>query len=125
MREHDPLGAWLRDTRAQRRVGRAPLRLRRGAAVCIDYGPFAADLLSLRRVSHGRPPYEVNHVFGKRNSPRTIRYPINDHRAIFNVKQLDWTPDSLENPTATRCSNRWRGSTGWTITSGTCWPTAF
>ena len=42
-------------------------------------------------------PYELNHVFGKRNSPLTIRYPINDHRAVFNVKQLDWTPETLEN----------------------------
>ena len=31
-------------------------------------------------------------------SPLTIRYPVNDHRAVFNVKQLDWTPESLENP---------------------------
>ena len=26
-----------------------------------------------------------------------IRYPVNDHRAVFNVKQLDWTPETLEN----------------------------
>ncbi len=45
----------------------------------------------------GSEPYEVNHVFGKRNSALTIRYPINDHRAVFNVKQLDWTPETLEN----------------------------
>ena len=30
-------------------------------------------------------------------APLTIRYPVNDHRAVFNVKQLDWTPETLEN----------------------------
>lgn len=98
MREHDPIGAWLRDTRAARRVGRK-------ACACGEARPFA--LISGRsspicfrceRLAHGREPYEFNHVFGKRNSPLTIRYPVNDHRAIFNVKQLDWTPESLENP---------------------------
>jgi hypothetical protein len=99
MRKSDPIGAWLRDTRASRRVGR------RAACACGEPRPFA--LISGRspplcfrceRLAHGRAPYDLNHVFGKRNSPLTIRYPVNDHRAIFNVKQLDWTPESLENP---------------------------
>lgn len=98
MRERDPIGAWLRDTRAQRRVGHI------AACACGETRPFA--LISGRsppicyrceRLAHGREPYELNHVFGKANSPLTIRYPINDHRAVFNVKQLEWTPESLEN----------------------------
>ena len=40
------------------------------------------------RIAQGRPPYELNHVFGKRNSDLTIRYPINDHRAVLSVAQL-------------------------------------
>ena len=98
MRERDPIGAWLRDTRAQRRVGRA------AACACGEARPFAlltgaSPSLCYRceRLAHGREPYEDNHVFGKRNSALIIRYPINDHRAIFNVKQLDWTPETLEN----------------------------
>ncbi|MGA8533783.1 MAG: hypothetical protein WB615_06725 [Candidatus Tumulicola sp.] len=49
------------------------------------------------RPAHGREPYEFNHPFGKHNSDLEIRYSINDHRAVFSVKQLDWAPDSLEN----------------------------
>ena len=50
------------------------------------------------RIAQGQLPYENNHAFGKRNSDLTIRYPINDHRAVLNVKQLDWTAETLENP---------------------------
>lgn len=98
MREHDPIGAWLRSSRSRRRVGAG------AACACGEARPFA--LISGRsppicfrceRLAHGREPYEDNHVFGKRNSALTIRYPINDHRAVFNVKQLDWTPETLEN----------------------------
>jgi hypothetical protein len=99
MHDRDPIGAWLRGTRAQRRVGRA------AACTCGEARPFA--LISGRsppicfrcdRLAHGGDPYEDNHVFGKRNSELTIRYPINDHRAVFNVKQYRWPPGALENP---------------------------
>jgi hypothetical protein len=98
MRASDPIGAWLRGTRAQRRVGRE------AACACGEVRPFA--LISGRsppicfrceRLAQGREPYENNHVFGKRNSALTIRYAINDHRAGLSVKQLDWTPETLEN----------------------------
>ena len=99
MRERDPIGAWLRATRAQRRVGRA------AACPCGEARPFA--LISGRsppvcfrceRLAHGREPYEDNHVFGKRNSTLTVRYPINDHRAVFSVAQYRWPPGAQENP---------------------------
>jgi hypothetical protein len=99
MAGRDPIGAWLRETRASRRVGR------RAACACGEHRPFA--LISGRspstcfrcdRLAHGRGPYEDNHVFGERNSALTIRYPINDHRAIFSVKQYRWPPGVLENP---------------------------
>ncbi len=98
MRERDPIGAWLRDTRARRRVGSVP-------CVCGEARPFA--LMSRRsppicfrceRIAQGRSPYEDNHVFGKRNSDLTIRYPINDHRAVLSVAQYHWPPEVLENP---------------------------
>ena len=98
MRERDPIGAWLRDTRAQRRVGSAP-------CVCGESRPFAlitgrspAICYRCDRRAHGREPYELNHVFGKRNSALTIRYPINDHRAVLSVAQYRWPPGALENP---------------------------
>jgi hypothetical protein len=97
MRERNPIGAWLRDTRAQRRVGHSP-------CVCGEARPFALitsrsppTCFGCERLAHGREPYELNHVFGKHNSPLMIHYPVNDHRAVFNVKQLDWTPETLEN----------------------------
>ncbi|MFY9663234.1 MAG: hypothetical protein WAK19_02175 [Candidatus Cybelea sp.] len=98
MRYCDPIGAWLRDKRAERRVGSA------AACACGEARPYAllpgrtpSRCYRCERLAQGREPYEDNHVFGKRNSPRMIRYPINDHRAIFNVKQLDWTPETLKN----------------------------
>lgn len=98
MRDGDPIGAWLRGARASRRVGAK-------ACACGEVRPFA--LISGRsppvcfrceRLAHGREPFEGNHVFGKRNSSLTIRYPVNDHRAIFSVKQYHWPPGALDNP---------------------------
>lgn len=98
MRNVDPTRAWLRSARAQRRVGAGAV------CACGENRPFA--LISGREppccyrcewIAQGREPYEDNHVFGRHNSAFTIRYPINDHRAVFSVKQLDWTEGSLEN----------------------------
>jgi hypothetical protein len=98
MRRRDLIGGWVRDTRARRRVGRASV------CACGEAHPFAlitgrspSICFRCERLARGREPYELNHVFGKRNSPLVIRYPVNDHRAIFSVKQLDWTPETLEN----------------------------
>lgn len=98
MRERDPVGAWLRDTRAARRVGGK-------ACACGEARPFALitgrsppRCFRCERLAHGREPYEDNHVFGQRNSGIVIRYPVNDHRAIFSVKQYRWPPGALDNP---------------------------
>jgi len=101
MREDDPIGGWLRGSRSQRRVGPGAF-----CASCgkesrpygLIFGRGRPCCYRCDRVAQGRPPYELNHVFGKRNSDLTIRYPVNDHRAVFNVKQLDWTDKTLENP---------------------------
>lgn len=98
MRGVDPIGAWLRNTRAARRVGRhAKCRCGEARPFALISGRLPAICFRCERLARGREPYEDNHVFGKRNSPLTIRYPVNDHRAIFSVKQLDWTPGTLEN----------------------------
>jgi hypothetical protein len=101
MRELDPISAWLRSSRSQRRVG--------PGAVCASCGkesrPYALIFgreppccYRCDRIAQGQSPYEINHVFGKRNSDRTIRYPINDHRAVLSVAQYRWPPGALENP---------------------------
>jgi hypothetical protein len=99
MRKRDPVAAWLRTTRAQRRVGV------NAACACGERRPYALiagrvppQCFRCERLAHGREPYELNHVFGQHNSPLTIRYPVNDHRAVFSVKQYRWPPGSLENP---------------------------
>jgi hypothetical protein len=94
----DPVGAWLRGTRAQRRVGHA------AACACGETRTFA--LIARRSppicfrcewLACGREPYEDNHVFGKANSPLVIRYPVNDHRAVLSVAQYRWPPETLQN----------------------------
>jgi hypothetical protein len=100
MREHDPIGAWLRSSRSQRRVG--PWAVcescgRESRPYALIFGREPPCCYRCDRIAQGRPPYELNHVFGQHNSDLTIRYPINDHRAVFNVKQLDWAPETLEN----------------------------
>lgn len=99
MRACNPIGAWLRDKRAQRRVGRAAV------CACGEARPFALTSGRLppicfrcERLAHGREPYENNHVFGQRNSALTIRYLINDHRAVLSVAQYRWPRETLENP---------------------------
>ena len=79
-------------------AGRRRARLRRGAPVCADFRSVPPCCFRCERLAQGREPYEDNHVFGKRNSPLTIRYPINDHRAVFSVAQYRWPPGALENP---------------------------
>lgn len=101
MRERSAVGAWLLGTRAQRRVGLDAVcatcgKERRPFALISGSTPpccFACD-----RLAQGRMPFEYNHVFGHRNSDLTIRYPVNDHRAVLSVKQYHWPPGVLENP---------------------------
>jgi hypothetical protein len=100
MRKHSPIGAWVRGTRAQRRVG-----IDASCASCGEDRPYALIAgrvppccYACERLAQGRAPYEHNHVFGQRNSDVTIRYLINDHRAVVSVAQYRWPPDTLENP---------------------------
>jgi hypothetical protein len=96
MAERDPIRAWVRASRAQRRVGQG------AACACGERRPFALVAGGLcfkfERIAHGRPPYEANHVFGKRNGALTLRVPVNDHRAVLSVAQYSWPPGTLENP---------------------------
>ena len=120
MREHDPVAAWLRSSRSQRRVG--------PGAVCVSCGKesrpygliFGRDppcCYRCDRIAQGQPPYENNHVFGQHNSDLTIRYLINDHRAVLSVKQLDWTDETLKNSNGDCCSKGSRASMGWRTTT--------
>lgn len=95
MAERDPIKAWVRTSRAQRRVGQG------ASCTCGERRPFAliTDRLCFKcdRIANGRPPYEENHVFGKRNGALTLRVPVNDHRAVLSVAQYGWPPRTIEN----------------------------
>jgi len=101
MSERDPIKAWVRDARAQRRVGPGAVctscRLeRRAFALIAGHSPplcFACD-----RIAYGRAPVEDNHLFGKHNSDAAATVPVNDHRAVLSVAQYEWPPRTLENP---------------------------
>ncbi len=99
MAERDPIKAWARKTRAQRRAGKD------AACTCGEQRPFALIAghtppicFACDRIAHGRGPYEWNHIFGRQNSAAQVRVPINDHRAVLSVAQYDWTPETLSNP---------------------------
>ena len=99
MAGRDPIKEYVRTSRAQRRVGIG------AACACGEERPFGLIpgrtpplCYACDQKADGLPPFERNHVFGRHNSALTIRYPINDHRAIFSVDQYDWPPGALENP---------------------------
>lgn len=95
----DPVSAFVRRARAQRRVGQG------AACACGEQRPYAlirgrqpSLCFACDRVAHGRPPYEAHHVFGKRNGCEIVEAPIGDHRADLSVAQYSWPPRTLENP---------------------------
>jgi hypothetical protein len=97
MFERDPIRAYARKKRAQRRAGIGWMcpscRKERRAFAKIGPVCYKCD-----RISHSRAPYESNHVFGKANSDAQLLRPINDHRAVLSVDQYDWPVDVRENP---------------------------
>jgi len=99
MAQRDPIAAYVRNARAQRRVGAGaqcscgearPFALIAGAnpAIC-----FACD-----RLPRGEAPFEEHHVYGRANGDLTLRVPINEHRARLSVAQYEWPPGTLSNP---------------------------
>lgn|GEM_PF-2247479 len=95
MAERDPIKVWVRESRAQRRVGIG------AACPCGEVRPFAllptGVCFACDRITRGREPFENHHVFGKRNGPCMVRMPVNDHRAVLSVAQLSWPPKTQEN----------------------------
>ena len=97
------------------------LRVRRVASVRVDCRCEPPCCFRCERLAQGRSPYEFNHPFGKRNSPLTIRYPINDSRATLNVKDFDWTDRDPRKSDRRRTARRHSAlSPDSTTMSGTC-----
>lgn len=96
----DPIRARARKTVAARHVG--------VGAKCSQCGESRPEaLIATRtpmicaecdRLQHGQSPIDRHHVAGKANSPVTIAFPANDHRAELSEAQRHWPADTLRNP---------------------------
>jgi hypothetical protein len=51
-----------------------------------------------QRKMQGKTEIDQHHVAGKNNHPATVPIPVNDHRAILSMKQLQWPSETLRNP---------------------------
>ena len=92
----DPVKAWARTMRAQRRAGEEW-----ACSSCKEDRPhakFAEVCFECERLARGREPLEDHHVFGRANGKALLRVPVNDHRAELSVAQYSWPPDTLSNP---------------------------
>jgi hypothetical protein len=98
--KRDPLGAFHRETMAERRLG-----LQTQCTSCGETRVLALERKSnpricteCRRKRDGKTIMDEHHVAGKANSDITTPVPANDHRAELNEDQRDWPPGTLENP---------------------------
>lgn len=51
-----------------------------------------------QRKVQGKSDIDQHHVAGQNNHPGTVPVPVNDHRAVLSVKQLQWPAETLRNP---------------------------
>ncbi len=93
----DPIRTYQRKAAATRRVGknnRCACGETRVAALIPGKGLCA----ECNRKMKNQSTLDNHHVAGRRNSPVTVRVPVNDHRAILSEAQYDWPKATLENP---------------------------
>lgn len=91
----DPVKAWARAARAQRRAGEDW-----ACPTCGENRPHAKArdvCFECDRLAQGREPYEDHHIFGRQNGGAQLRVSINDHRAELSVAQYSWPPKTMEN----------------------------
>ncbi len=94
----DPIGAHQRGATAARRIGdggRCACGETRPEALIQGRTPTICAACERRRL--GQTELDDHHVFGRANSPVTIRVPVNDHRADLSVAQYDWPKETREN----------------------------
>jgi hypothetical protein len=96
---HDPEAAWVRKSKASRRVGID------AKCACGESRPEALLANTKPRMCHecqrreeGKTIMDEHHAFGKSNSPITVSVPANDHRADLSVAQYEWPRKTVENP---------------------------
>lgn len=95
----DPIAAFERETRAERRVGedsrckcgeQRPLALIRGSKPTI--------CAACQREQLGKSSLDNHHPAGAANDPTTVPVPTNDHRAILSLQQYEWSELVWKNP---------------------------
>lgn len=98
--QRDPSGAYRRNVKAARRVGK-----NKRCSECGESRPEALVPKSNPRIcyecerkSNGQKPEDNHHFAGEANHPLTIPIPINDHRAELSAAQYDWEKKMRENP---------------------------
>jgi hypothetical protein len=95
----DPLRAAARRSRARRLIGRnarCACGETRPEALIQGMKPMRCTACQRRR--NGQAETDEHHVASKNNHPLTVTVPVNEHRAILTVMQMDWSKRMRENP---------------------------
>ena len=95
----DPLRAAARRSRARRLIGKS------ARCACGEHRPEALTrgtkptrCAACQRKCEGKTTTDEHHVASQNNHPLTTTVPINEHRAVLTVMQMDWSKTMRENP---------------------------
>ncbi len=94
----DPSGSYRRKAVAARRVGsnaRCLCGEARPEALVAGCNPTICG--ACERAAKDRSTTDQHHFAGEANNPATIPIPVNDHRAILSVAQMEWPKSTLRN----------------------------
>jgi hypothetical protein len=95
--KRDPSAAFVREAIAKRRIGAKK-------CVCGETRPPAFASRDSKRCAEcerrrrGRKLTDNHHVAGKANHKTRIPVPVNDHRALLSLDQMDWPKETFQNP---------------------------
>jgi hypothetical protein len=99
--DRNPMSAYQRKAVSARRVGEdTQCACGESRPEALIAGRKPAICAACQRREQGKKPTDAHHIAGKSNSPITIEVPVNDHRALLSVAQLDWPKATLDNPSA-------------------------
>ena len=94
----DPSGAHRRKAVAARRVGvGARCSCGEGRPEALIAGSNPAICAGCERAAKGCSTMDLHHFAGRANNPAAIPVPVNDHRAILSVAQMEWPKSTLIN----------------------------
>ena len=95
----DPLRAATRRARARRLVGNnARCACGEDRPEALVRGKKPIRCAACQRKCEGRTTTDEHHVASQNNHPLTVPVPVNEHRAVLSVMQMDWNRTMRENP---------------------------